>query len=207
MAITRYTLPNFEVFTGGIIAKSYDIPEKGQYQDNKVSDFEQIQQPESDKYELSYLGTKVFSWVQLGHTNTSLNSYLNENGNTINYEALKINEVLLTVTQNKNIVKTQVAGRSGTVKEYISSGDYGVQIQGFLIDPNPQKRPDFKIQQLLQICEASASIKVFSNFLNLFGISDLVIESYSLPQKAGFWNVQPFELNCVSDVPFELVKE
>jgi hypothetical protein len=35
---------------------------------------------------------------------------------------MKFTSALITVTQQKNIVKTALAGRNGTVKEYMSDG-------------------------------------------------------------------------------------
>ena len=208
MGIVNFKIPSLEdVFADNVLTRRFTAPEKGQYDDNSPNGYQGQAQPESDSYEISYLGTRVYSWLQLGEADRTQNSYRNDAGAIVNYDSLRLNEVLITVSQQKNIVKTQVAGRSGTVKEYIADGDYAIQVQGFLVNANPNIRPKDRIETLLQICKAKASVKAYSNFLNLFGISDLVIESYNFPQKAGFWNVQPFELTCVSDVPFELIKE
>ncbi len=38
----------------------------------------------------------------------------------------------------------------------------------------------------------------------MFGIKDIVIKDYSFAQVEGMRNVQPFELNCLSETPFEI---
>ncbi|MEI8137589.1 MAG: DUF6046 domain-containing protein, partial [Bacteroidota bacterium] len=70
----------------------------------------------------SYLGTYTFSNLSLTDKST---------GNTI-----VIDTALFNVTQTKNIITTSIQGRNGTVKEYISLGDYNVTIKGVLTGTN-----------------------------------------------------------------------
>lgn len=125
-------------------------------------------------------------------------------GEEIRYDGLTINAVLFQVSQEKNVVKTAIQGRSGTIKEYISDGDYQVQIYGTLASPYPDIYPEEDMQTLLKICKAPKAIGVVSEFLQLFEIDDLVIESYTFNQKQGYENIQNFALRCVSDEPVEL---
>jgi hypothetical protein len=161
-----------------------------------------ITAPTSQIQSKSYLGTPIIQYLQI-----DAGTYKTASGEFKSYEGLFIDAVVMTVSQKKNIVKTPVFGRSGTFKEYIADGDFDVNIQGVLHN-SARQAPDVAIQILRQICEAPASMRVASPFLEMFDIWDLVIENYSFSQeKAGKVNVQMFELSCVSDLPFELVKE
>ncbi len=133
-------------------------------------------------------------------------SYTDQNNVTQNFQSLNIELVLLTVGNVKNIVKTTLQGRNGTVKEYISDGDYSIKIEGKIFGKGINNYPQDDVQKLLNICLAPQSINVTSSFLKMFNIEDIVIESYNIDQQEGMRNCQPFTLNCVSDTPLILLK-
>jgi hypothetical protein len=135
----------------------------------------------------SYLGTPVFDNIVLD----------------IDDNNLRIDTVLIDVSQTKNIVKTAIQGLSGTIKEYIADGDYEISIKGIIVNES-NEYPTADISSLLEICKKNENIRVTSNFLQLFGIDDIIIESYTLKQDE-FSNTQQFELSCVSDKPVELL--
>ena len=148
----------------------------------------------------SQFGTAVFSnidFIEGGYTNLK--------GEEIEYDSLTVNTVLFTVNQSKNIVKTPIQGRNGTVKEYISDGDFDIQIRGIIADPNPDAYPEKEVNKLIEILKVQDNIEIAAQYLNdNFGITNIVIESYALPQNEGFQNMQAFEINAVSDDPIEL---
>ena len=112
---------------------------------------------------------------------------------------------LVDITRPKNIIKTPVSGRNGTVKELISHSDFQVRIRGILVNyDNYQIPPYTQIQALHQLCELQRSIPVESKLLNLLGIYNLVINSYNFPRLEGQPSTFPYVLNCLSDEPFEL---
>lgn len=134
--------------------------------------------------------------------------YYDLEGNEITYNELRIDSVLIEVSQTKNIIKTPIQGRNGTVKEYISDGDYLINIRG-VINNNPRQNqkvyPKSYVQDLINLCKAQRSLVVTSKFLNqIFEINDIVIENYSIPQVEGVRNQQPFSISAVSDVPIDL---
>jgi hypothetical protein len=158
--------------------------------------------PSEEIQTVSYLGTPIIHYLQI-----ESGGYETADGNTVLFDGLFIDAVVITVSQRKNIVKTPVFGRNGTFKEYIADGDFDVNIQGVL-HTSLRQAPDEAIRILKEICKAPTAIRVNSPFLELFDIFDLVIENYSFSQeRAGKVNVQSFELSCVSDEPFELTKE
>jgi hypothetical protein len=121
-------------------------------------------------------------------------------------DALRIDTVIMTVDQTKNIVKTPIQGRNGTVKEYISDGDFMVSIQGVLISPYPLVFPKEDIDLFVKYCKLNEQLPVASFFLELFGITDIVIEHYKVGEKLGSRNEVPFQIDALSDkaIEFEL---
>lgn len=130
-----------------------------------------------------------------------------------NLPRLNIPTVLFTVSQKKNIISTAVQGRNGTVKEYISDGDFNVNVKGVLVGDNGKyprlgfestsKGGVVSVDYLMQVLKANKAITVNSWYLKIiFGISELVITDYNFPQNEGEYSVQPFEFNAISDTEY-----
>ena len=117
---------------------------------------------------------------------------------------LRIDMVLMNVSMSKNIIKTSIQGMNGTVKEYVNSGDYIINIKGALFEKS-NEYPEDAVMNLIELCERPESIRVESHFLQLFGINDIVIENYKFEAKEGQGNAQFFEINAVSDIEQELI--
>jgi hypothetical protein len=147
----------------------------------------------------SMLGTPVFSNMEIKD-----GSWIDSNGAINTYQGINIDTVLMTVSQSKNIVTTPVQGRDGTVKEYISDGDYSIEVQGVLVSPNGNTYPEEDVNKLTQILRAKEPIRIISEFLDYFGVSDVVVTDYSFPQVQGFRNQQTFTISMLSDTPIEL---
>ena len=166
----------------------------------RVYNFGEDEEETRDKLPSSYLGTPVFD-----NADFIGGSYKNLEGEQIPYEDLSIDTVLYTVSMNKTIVKTPIQGRNGTVKEYISDGDFSVTIRGMITSESPNVYPEDEVKKLYEICSVQKEIEISSRYLNdVFGITNLVVEKYDFPQAKGFQNVQMFSMSCVSDDPIEL---
>jgi Domain of unknown function (DUF6046) len=137
----------------------------------------------------AYLGTPVFSDLVLSDKR-GVEVYLGE--------------ALVNVSQVKNVIATPVVGRNGTIKEYVSDGDFVIKIQGVLVSNN-SLYPKEAFSDLLELLQTPDVIAVTSWFLQQFGIFNLVVTDYACPQAEGFENVQPFEISALSDAPIELV--
>lgn len=142
---------------------------------------------------MSPLGTPVFADIKLG--------------NKANTSEIQLIWALCTVNLLKNIVKTSIQGRNGTVKEYINMGDYSITIQGGLFDENPSRYPYEQSYKLVQLSKLGESLKATSEFLQLFDITDIVIEDVTFTQVSGRQNVQLFNIQALSDQPIELIEE
>jgi hypothetical protein len=117
---------------------------------------------------------------------------------------LRIDMVLMNVSMSKNIIKTSIQGMPGTVKEYVNSGDYIINIKGALFGQN-NEYPEDAVMDLIELCERSKNIRVESHYLQLFNINDIVIENYKFEAKEGLGNAQFFEINAISDIEQELI--
>jgi hypothetical protein len=159
----------------------------------------------------TYLGTPVFSNIEL-----IPGTVTNKDGAQINYgnirqeqnpnqDTFRMDTVLIDVSQEKQIIKTNIQGVSGTVKEYISKGDYQIKVRGALVEENGRRYPEEQVSQLREYLEVEASIGIASRFLNdIFGVNEIVVEGFSFPQVEGFQNTQFFEFSAISDDPIEL---
>jgi hypothetical protein len=163
--------------------------------------FYNLQELEQDtpRVQASMLGTPIFSNLIIED-----GSY-QEDGKTTptTFKGITIDTVLFDISQTKNIVKTPIQGRNGTVKEYISDGDYDINIRGILVSKE-NTYPEEEVNTLITICKVPAALKVASEFMQLFSIHSLVIESYDFYQIEGNRNMQGFNLRCLSDEPVEL---
>lgn len=122
---------------------------------------------------------------------------------------LHLNDPIVEISREKVIVTTEIEGRDGTVKEFISSGDYAVTIKGILAsDPTKgteaRRYPTAQVQALKELIDLPQALPVTGRLFKLFGIHNLVIKGHSWPALPGFTNLQAYELRCLSDEPIEL---
>ena len=104
------------------------------------------------------------------------------------------NECLISLNMEKNIVTTALQGRNGTIKEYISDGDYNITIDAgisnYTIDQEGEHNIDYPIE-------------VQSDFLEIFGIKSAVVKSFDLQQETHS-NRQSINIQMLSDEPYEI---
>jgi hypothetical protein len=147
----------------------------------------------------SYLGTPVIDNLEFPQ-----GAYTDLDGNTISYGAVVVDTVIFEVNKPRNIIKTSIQGRSGTIKEYVSDGDYQINCRG-MISNRQNVFPLDAVRALRQVLEIPQQIPVVSLFLNdVFEIFNIVIESYNIPQVEGKRNEIPFSFVASSDVPLDL---
>lgn len=155
--------------------------------------------------------------------------YTDLQGREINFSGIRIDEAIMTVTQPKNIIKTPIQGVNGTIKEYISDGDFSIVIDGILIgetlegqqDSNTNNQdvqaqvlqkedignnyPTRDVKQFVSLMKVPQEITVRSNYLEAIGVDLMVVENWSLPQARGASNYQPFSIRCSSETIINLV--
>ena len=116
------------------------------------------------------------------------------------------NEPLISMSLAKTIVETATVGkeRKGTVKEYINTEDYVLNIRGVCVNPDyPDEYPTEQVQELQRFFEINDSVEVENNlFLELFGIKNLVLKNIEWNEMAGQQGLQVYTVNAVSDSDF-----
>tara|TARA_R110000744_G_scaffold7342_7_gene25383 strand:- start:8584 stop:9486 length:903 start_codon:yes stop_codon:yes gene_type:complete len=114
------------------------------------------------------------------------------------FPAIFMDSAIMTIDKKKNIVKTRVVNRDSTRKEYISSGDYTVKLSGVFTTDNDSIYPVSDVDALIRACEAPIPLDVISPYLFRFGITKLVVDSFSFPQERGSYASQKFSINFTS---------
>lgn len=120
-----------------------------------------------------------------------------------NGETLVVNDAVVTVTQEKHIVRTTLVGLNGTIKEYICNGDYDISISVGIVavDSNGQivdEYPKEGIRKIREFLDENKAVDVTSVFLSIFGIGRMVVTRFSLKQETAS-NRQTIEVRALSD--------
>jgi hypothetical protein len=153
----------------------------------------------------SHLGTPIFDTVTLyGNGNNGDITYYDLTlQKEVSVPKMTIDIALVTCTKVVNIVKTNVVGANGTVKQYINLGDYNIEIKGTFTSEIADTMPMDLIRQLHKITSATTEINIASNLLTLFGVTCIVFEGEQVfAQDESQRDVQKFTLNAISEHPF-----
>lgn len=149
------------------------------------------QQMELAKSDLSsWMGTPIFGEVVLQDQSKQV--------------SITLDTVLIEINQSKNIVRTEIAGRAGTVKEYISLGDYYIVLKGGFFSRDPEQFPTDQVNALIDLLNREEALYISSDFLQLFEVFSYVVATYNMGQRAGNMSSQLFEIRGYSDEPIEL---
>lgn len=146
------------------------------------------------------LGTVVFDDITF-----PAGTYINNDGDPVNYSELVLLSVQVVVNSQKNIIETPVSGIDGTVKEYISRGDYMISISGKITQSALNAFPADEIDNFVEIENIDDSIPVDSKLLNeFFNVFNIVIKKISLSTIPGSINEVDIMIEAVSDFDIDL---
>jgi len=156
-----------------------------------------IPDPEDSNLGNTYLGTPYYDQLVLKYTETVGSGPTTTT--TISFQT-----VLIDVNQSKNILMTPIYGnKGGTVKEYISDGDYFIKIIGAIVSQYANLYPADAVRQMVKICRISDTLEVESGFLGRLDINSVVVKDFHIYEKMGSRNMVPFDLLLISDKPIE----
>lgn len=167
-------------------------------------------QPNGSKYNIPQ-GTEPDSPISTSVLNTPVYTnihfldveYTDNQGRVIRTNGKIYDAVLITVTQAKKIITTEIQGRDGTVKEYIGMDDYTIQVNGIITGSNGV-HPANEIAELKKMLDAPVSVDVSCAYLQNLGIQSIVVFDYEFAQQAGGYSYQTFSITFKSDVPVQL---
>lgn len=110
---------------------------------------------------------------------------------------------VVTLNKRKNYVETNIPGKDDSVIELINNGRWDITFRGFVI--NKENAYPRKVrQQITQVFDVKARLRVYSRLLNDLGIEYVVCTNLEWPEYAGSTNVAPFVLECISNKPVVL---
>jgi len=166
--------------------------QKNQYE-GKVQAFT----PDKPLY-LSPLGTPVMQDLTLGAATYTDRDTMQRKST----KPLTLINFLLRCSMTKKIVKTEIPGRNGTIKEFIGEDDWQITINGLMVADNGVSTMD-EIISYKNILTANSllplSIPVVCTYLNNLDIFNIVIEDFTLEQDPGGYSQQRFTINALSD--------
>ena len=147
---------------------------------------------------VSSLGTLLYDDVTF-----PAGAYRTTQGTVVNYEQFKMESVTFVVSQSKNIVRTEISGRNGTVKEYNNDGDYHITLLANLNEPDTLFPAD-TLLLFQELKKAPESVPIVSKILNsIFDIDNVVIEEFEMNPNTGKSNVI-LSMKLTSDLPFNI---
>ncbi len=112
---------------------------------------------------------------------------------------------LFDIAPSWTIKKENILGGNGTVKEYIQQDDFEIKIRGFLINYSSQDYPEQLVTDFWRAINCQKSIGISSKVFNILQIKNIIVKSAQLPSLEGYMNIQPFEIDCISDEAIELL--
>jgi Domain of unknown function (DUF6046) len=116
------------------------------------------------------------------------------------------NEPIVTIMGKNTITRKPVLKNSGigTIKEMWTADDWEIEIKGILIGDVIDELPEKELNRLRWYREIRRAVEVKNNYLNLMGISYMVIESIDFPPTTGY-EYQIYTIKGFSDKPHELI--
>lgn len=146
----------------------------------------------------SELGTPIYQDITFVG-----NTYTLNDGTSVTFESVTIQNVLIQLSRTTNIVTTAIQGANGTVKEHINKGDYQVTMSIGLFGKNG-KYPLKQVESLQAVIDAPIEIEVICKYLNDRNIYYLVFSQEGWQQSAGSRSQQLFSITAISDEPQQL---
>ena len=120
-------------------------------------------------------------------------------------EKFLLQNAVMTITNRKKIVTTELINRGGTVKEEISIGDWELTVKGLIVSNN-KSYPEDEVQKLLNLYKKKSVLWV-NNARTAMCMTDgerVIMTDLNLPTLSGYENIQPYEIKLLSDIEFEL---
>ena len=113
-------------------------------------------------------------------------------------------EPMISITGQNIITRWHVSkGRlRGSIKERWTQDDYTVKVEGLLLGRDG-RYPKNDVERLRRYCEAG-KVKVLCPLLEIFGITQIAIESWDIPFTSGTTN-QNYEITAYSDDIYKLL--
>jgi hypothetical protein len=112
---------------------------------------------------------------------------------------------VIRISNKKTIVETSMVNRPGTVKELIAQEDYRINIKGIIVLES-NRYPEEEILSIQELYLENKALKIESVLTDqILGFNKhVVITDITWPEIIGTQNVKTYEINLLSDAPFDL---
>ena len=110
---------------------------------------------------------------------------------------------MVDFSRAKNVIKTNVLGLNGTVKEVFGFDDWQIRIRMLCINDNKYKAREYA-DMLQDWFEIAGGINVFGSIFSKKEIYNIVIEEFDIRSVTGSPDVIPIEMSAVSNEPIEI---
>lgn len=154
---------------------------------------------EDDVLATSFLGTPIFSNLVFEGVD-----YRDFNDQVQTFDGFQLDICLMTANTENVILKTNIQGANGSIKELINNGDYSISVQGFIVTNNSNQAPVVQQTQLAALARVCASVRVVSSFLNALGVYEVVVDGVSFSEIEATRNMLAVTMNLTSETPIEI---
>lgn len=114
-------------------------------------------------------------------------------------------EPIVQVSSKKRIVKTDLSGFNGSIKEDMGMDDYSVTIMAVLLNEDDDSYPDFLVNSLRLELEKAGSIPVYNKILSVLNITHLAVEDVEYDTPEGYGSQVLIKIMALSDYQPELI--
>ncbi|WP_185284969.1 DUF6046 domain-containing protein [Elizabethkingia anophelis] len=149
-----------------------------------------------DLTKVSAMGTPVWDYIDLKP------SHVEGTGEQFDGYSFPL-ETTIEPVRPKKIVETDIWGRDGSVEELIALDDWQLTIRGLIINYESTDYPEEQVRELQKVCELKSSrLECEGALLTMLDIRYFSIHKLTLPPSIGFSNIQAFEIEAKSKIPF-----
>lgn len=142
----------------------------------------------------SSIGTPVYSDL-----NITGDSYTDEEGDHA-FTDIKIPSAIFKPSRDKNVVRTSINGLNSEIVEYIGAKNWELDID-IIISSSDFSYPEEDVVNILTMLGSNQVLSVNSWFLNMLGITNIVILNESVPQIEGNLNNQRISFKALAVRP------
>lgn len=145
---------------------------------------------------VSVMGTPVWDFIDLRP------SYIEGTGEQFGGYSFPL-ETTIEPIRPKKIVETDIFGRDGNIEELIALDDWQLTIRGLIINYESTDYPEQQVKELQRVCELKTSLlECEGTLLTMLGIHYMSIHKLILNPQVGYSNIQAFEIEAKSKIPF-----
>jgi len=114
-------------------------------------------------------------------------------------EGVVLENPIITISRNKELIRTKVNGLDGEIIEIVSNGTYDINIIGIFSSNSLWKYNVESIKILEDAFAYKQELEIISPYLNdVFKIYNVVLANHKIAQSSEFTNIVAYEINCIA---------